>query len=285
MRELNARRRQEQLKDALNDDEPARVLEDLVKVSPALAAIFQSRHASPQPVRTRRRRKAIRRETVPNLFPHCPRTGSGPDQKLPNQPHVPAAIRDRRRKRVLQSEPGTIVFSPTGITRAWNLRNGMVGATYMLPPNARVGDHIQVEVRVTDSTQAEPFISRFKIAVAAAATDREPSPPGPQKPRGGNMLAMPEIIPVTRDGREVDGRRVSWGTDFNKLTALEIRPAGDEGKYDIFVNMDNIHLLDRGPHQRTSEQRTPAHRVLLQVWPHPGRPGHAADTPASGSER
>ena len=40
LRELNARRRQEQLKDALNDDEPARVLEDLVKVSPALAAIF-----------------------------------------------------------------------------------------------------------------------------------------------------------------------------------------------------------------------------------------------------
>ena len=125
----------------------------------------------------------------------------------------------------------------------------------MLPPNARVGDRIQVEVRVTDSTQAEPFISRFKIAVAPAATDREPSPPGPQKPRGGNMLAMPEIIPVTRDGREVDGKKsVPWGTDFNKLTALEIRPAGDEGKYDIFVNMDNIHLLDELHRERRSSE-------------------------------
>jgi len=39
---LNARRRQELLKDMLNDGEPAKVLEDLVRTSPALAAMFSS---------------------------------------------------------------------------------------------------------------------------------------------------------------------------------------------------------------------------------------------------
>jgi hypothetical protein len=162
--------------------------------------------------------------------------------------------------------PGSITFQPQGINRAWNLRNGMVGATFVVPPNARVGDLIPVEVQVTDGTQAEPFVCRFQIRVTQAAADPGPREPGPQPPRGESRLAMPKVVPVTRDGREIDGKpTVQWGNnnDFNEFTALEISPSGEEeGKYDIFVNMDNIHLVN----ELHRERRTSEHPLITYYF-------------------
>jgi hypothetical protein len=63
---------------------------------------------------------------------------------------------------------------------------------------------------------------------------------------------------VTRDGREIDGKpTVKWGNnnDFNEFTALEISPSGEEeGKYDIFVNMDNIHLVNELHRERRASE-------------------------------
>lgn len=269
LRELNARRRQEQLKDTLNDDEPAKVLEELVRTSPALAAIFSpgTRIHNPwlpeedEPTAPFVGKRfptffRIRHEPEGGLVKSCPNNRTC---RVQFETDVENGYFNR------PEDPGTIAFAPQGINRAWNLRNGVVGATFVVPPNARVGDIIPVEVRVADSTQAEPFVCRFQIRVCEAATD-EPRQPGTPRPRGGSRLAVPIPIPVTRDGREIDGKAtIQWGSNnnFNEFTALEIRPSGEvEGKYDIFINMDNIHLVN----ELHRERRTSEHPLITYYF-------------------
>ncbi len=260
LRELNARRRQEQLKDTLNDDEPAKVLEDLVRTSPALAAIFGpgTRIHNPWLPEEAERTLPFVGKRFPTFFRISHEPEGGLLKSCPTNRTCRVQFETDAENGYFNrpEDPGTISFSPYGINRAWNLRNGVVGATFVVPPNARVGDLIPVEVRVTDDTQAEPFLCRFQIKVCAAATD-EPRQAGTPRPRGGSRLAMPEVHPVTRDDREIDGKQSGrWGdgNDFNEFTALEIRPSGEEGKYDIFVNMDNVHLVNELHRERRSSE-------------------------------
>jgi hypothetical protein len=259
LRELNARRRQEQLKDTLNDDEPAKVLEDLVRTSPSLAAIFNPGNRIHSPwVPEEDTTTPFTGKRFPTFFRLSHEPEGGLVKTCPiNRPCRVQFETDAENGYLNRPEdPGTIAFSPQGINRAWNLRNGRVGATFMLPPNARIGDIVRVDVRVTDSTQMEPFVSGFRIRVANPASD-EPRPPAPPRPRGGTSLAMPDVIPVTRDGREIDGKasvKYGDGNEFNDFTALEIRPGDEEGKYDIFVNMDNIHLVNELHRERRNSE-------------------------------
>jgi hypothetical protein len=261
LRKLNARRRQETLKDTLNDDEPAKVLQDLVRAEPALAAIFSPGTRIHDPhVPEDDNTEPFFGKRFPTFF----RLSHEPEGGLVKSCPINRTCRIRFETDAENGyfgraeDPGSITFQPQGINRAWNLRNGVVGATFVMPPNARVGDVIPVEVRVTDDTQAEPFVCQLRIRVTEAAPDPGPREPGPQPPRGASRLAMPNVIPVTRDGRVIDGKRtVQWDNknNFNEFTALKISPSGeDEGKYDIFVNMDNIHLANAlHRERRTSE--------------------------------
>ncbi len=201
LRELNARRREEQLKDTLNDDEPAKVLEDLVRTCPALAAIFNPGTRLHTPWVPEDDMKPFVGKRFPTYFRLVHEPEGGLTKSCPINRNCRVLFETDAENNYFDrpEDPGTIVFMPQGINRAWNLRNGRVGAMYMLPPNCRVGDVITTEVRVTDATQMETFICRFGIRVSEPAND-EPRPPGPPRPRGGSRLAMPDIIPVTRDG-------------------------------------------------------------------------------------
>jgi hypothetical protein len=270
LRQLNARRRQDQLKDTLNDDEPAKVLEDLVKASPALAAIF----GPGTRIHTPWVPDDEEDPTTPFLgkrFPTYFRLDNEPENGLVKSCPINRTCRvqfdtDAENGYFTRAEdPGSISFTPQGIDRAWNLRNGKFGATFSVPPNARVGDLVPVEVTATDSTQDEPFVCRFKIRVGEPCND-EPRPPGEPRTRCGSRLAMPEVIPVTRDGREIDGKpSIRWGdgNTFDEFTALEIRPSGEaEGRYDILVNMDNIHLAN----ELRRERRTSEHPLITYYY-------------------
>jgi hypothetical protein len=266
LRELNARRRQEQLQDALNDDEPARVLEDLVRTSPGLAAIFSPGTRIHNPWLPDDDEKPFVGKRFPTYFRLAREPEGGLVKSCPiNRPCRVQFETDAENDYFGRAEdPGTIAFAPPGINRAWNLRNGQVGATFVLPPNARVGDVITVETSVTDCTRSEPFVCRFRVRVAEAASD-EPRPPSPPRPRGGSRLAMPEVIMVTRDGREIDGKatvRYGAGNNFNDFSALEIRPEEEEGKYDVFVNMDNIHLVN----ELHREKRNSEHPLITYYF-------------------
>jgi hypothetical protein len=271
LRELNARRRQEQLKDTLNDDEPAKVLEDLVRTSPGLAAILSPGTRIHDP-----RLPEEDESTAPFVgkrFPTFFRISHEPEGGLVKSCPINRTCRvqfETDAENGYFTRPdfsGTINFSPQGINRAWNLRNGVVGVTFMVPPNARVGDRIPVEVQVSDDTQAEPFLCRFQIDVCPAAND-EPRPPGPPRPRGASRLAVPNPVPVTRDGREIGGKpTLQWGiglaSNFHELTALEINPSGEEeGKYDILINMDNIYLVN----ELHRERRTSEHPLITYYF-------------------
>jgi hypothetical protein len=267
LRELNARRRHEQLKDTLNDDEPAKVLADLVRTSPSLAAIFNPGNRIHSPwIPEDDTTTPFTGKRFPTFFRLCHEPEGGLVKTCPiNRPCRVQFETDAENGYFNRAEdPGTITFLPQGINRSWSLRNGRVSATFVLPPNARIGDTVNVEARVTDSTQMEPFIRRFRIRVAPAASD-EPHLPSPPRPRGGTGLAMPDVIPVTRDGREIDGKpsvRYGNGNEFNQFTALEIRPSGQEGKYDILVNMDNIHLVN----ELHREKRTSEHPLITYYF-------------------
>jgi hypothetical protein len=260
LRELNARRRQEDLKDRLNDDEPAKVMEDLVRTSPAIAAIFNpgTRIHNPHLPDEDEPTAPFLGKRFPTFFRICHEPEGGLVKACPTNRTCRVQFETDAENGYFNrpEDPGTLVFSAQGINRAWNLRNGVVGATFVVPPNARVGDVIPVEVRTTDDTQTDPFICQFQIRVAEAAND-EPRPPGIPRPRGGSRLAIPNPIPVTRDGREIDGKlSKTWESrNFDDFTALEIVPAGEEGKYDIYINMDNIHLVNELHREKRSSER------------------------------
>jgi hypothetical protein len=271
LRELNARRRQEQLKDTLNDGEPAKVLEDLVRTSPALAAIFSPGTRIHNPWLPEEDESTV--PFVGKRFPTFFRISHEPESGLVKSCPINRTCRVQFETDVENdyfNRPeyrGVMTYSPQGINRAWNLRNGVVGATFAVPPNARLGDLIPVEVQVTDDTQTEPFVCRFQIRVCPAITE-EPPPPGPPRPRGGSRLAVPIPIPVTRDGREIDGNRtLQWriglASNFDEFTALEINPSGEEeGKYDILINMDNIYLVN----ELHRERRTSEHPLITYYF-------------------
>ncbi len=268
LRALNARRRQEQLKNTLNDEEPLKVLEGLVRSSPALAAIFNSGERIHNPWMPDDKQPD---PFVGVSFPTFFRITGEPDDGLRKNCPINRNCRvqfetDAENGYFNRAEsPGDITFTPVEINRSWNLHNGRMSATFMPPSNCRVGDEVEIVVNVIDESIIEPHTCRFKLLVTEPAEKQESGQKQPQQPRGGSKLVMPLPISVTRDGRAIDGiSSVKWidREGFDEFTALQIEPSGEDGQFDIYINMDNIHLHN----ELRRESRTSEHPLITYYF-------------------
>ncbi len=124
-----------------------------------------------------------------------------------------------------------------------NLRDGIATLNIELPDQAKEGDEYTYLITIVDTNNDNSFEEKFIITVIAnqdtggGKGDRTP-PDGQNKgersftPTG---IKLPNVIEITREGWD----RVS----FDKESALAVLDAPEEGVYDFYVNMENIHLL------------------------------------------
>ena len=128
-----------------------------------------------------------------------------------------------------------------------------------LSEDCEVGDVIQVRVEITDDDRTEPLRTDLAVVIKD-----KPSPPGKsngrKKKKQKPQLDLPRVIPVWK--HEWIEYNEEQGFGFDKYTAVDARPADDEGhddRYDIYVNMNNVCL----DHARRSAEANP---VLDARW-------------------
>lgn len=264
LKELNARRRQEQLKDVLTNEEPLKVLQNLVNSDPALAALLGTNangriHDSHVPEKNG---KSFEGRRFPSYFRIRKEPSNGLVKSCPVNSYCRVDFETDAENNYFEraESPGILEISPQGICSSNMLFNGRMSARFVPPPNAQVGDELPVTVTVADDERTYPFVSSFTIRIVAAS-DKETRKPGNSQPRGGRRATIPTPIMVTRDGREIDSETtLSWEQkDFNEFSGATVEE-GDDG-LDVYINMDNIHLLNQ-----LKREARPANHPLVMYW-------------------
>jgi len=253
LREMNQRRREQQVKQSTTDDEPARIMQQLVHADPTLSQLLIPGSKIKKPFGPEKPVSPYVGKRFPTYF------------RIANEPKggfvkdCPANLKcrvefetDAENDYFSRGEsPGEFTCSPD-CGAPGNLWNGNVAAAFHVPRSANIGEAVSVRVQVTDETRVSPFVCDFMIRVQAPL-QRPPSPSGPpRQPKGGGELGMPQISEVFRNG---------WAArNFDDYSGLEIVP-NENSSFDVFVNMDNIFLL--GELKRESD---PGNQQLIRYW-------------------
>lgn len=262
LRELNARRRQEQLKDVLTDEEPLKVLQNLVNSDPALAALLGTDGRIHDPHVPEENGKVFEGRRFPTYFRLRKEPSGGLFKDCPINSYCRIEFETDAENNYFEraESPGMLEIAPEGICSSNALFNGRMYARFVPPPNAQVGDEISVTVTVTDNSRPYPFVCSFTIRIVAVK-DKETKEPGNSRPRGGRRAAMPYPIMVTRDGREIDGKPTrSWDErDFDEFSGAAVEEG--DSHLDVYINMDNTHLLNQ-----LKREARPADHPLMMYW-------------------
>ncbi|HHT9134923.1 MAG TPA: hypothetical protein ACFYD2_08465 [Candidatus Avalokitesvara rifleensis] len=252
LRDLNARRRQSRLSEALSENETTVVIQDLVKSDPTLAALFGHGQRikipdsgpipEPEPYVGRQFPTyfCIAKEPKSGLVKRCPRNHTCRVEFETD------ATNDYFTR---STDSGHLKSLGLPILKSIHLWNGKATLRYALPVTCNIGDSLRVEVSIMDVSRVDPLKSSFLIEVELEVP---PGPSGPPSPPHGTMLTgLPNIVEVKRD---------EWARhNFNEQSALELK-CGEDDTLDMFINMDNIHLRNEIARRRNVEPD------LLQYW-------------------
>ena len=268
LRKLQYKRRQEQRDAKIEDSKPLKtVLTSMIKKSPTLSQLFLTGSRISNPYKT----IEVLDEDEPykgNKYPsYFKFKNQDVGRTLYRTCHINMRCRimfetdvvndyfvreiDNGEFNLYQiTEKGNIPYNDFTL----NMQNGIATLNQQQPSTCSVGDNLQFEAHVTDRTQIQPFVNKFKLGVVKAA-DRMPGkkskrkkPPGKEKgedretPSGLDLPAWTEVYEKPAEGQK------SWedmDPAFNKYSALRVKTVvGDEEHktYDFFINMDNIYL-------------------------------------------
>ena len=252
LKALREQRRREAIEGKLSDSKPLKeVLNNIIKKSPSLAALFITGKDLSNPFKPKRAGPK-KDEFIGKYHPEFFRLF-----KKYRKPRLNERPINRRQFRVQfetdavddyfdrEIDPGIFELccdDSEARDYSLNLRDGVATLNIGMPHNAKVGDRLTYFARVSDEFRFEPFVNEFEIAVTEVDTSGSRSG-GNRKPPAGDddgdrekpdSMAMPEIIEVFEsEWDEYDG--------FNRDTALVVRGTEDN-VYDFFINMDNLHL-------------------------------------------
>ncbi|MFC1994336.1 hypothetical protein ACFLVI_03630 [Chloroflexota bacterium] len=250
LKELREHRRQEEIKNKLEESKPlSDVIEKVIKNSPALAKLLSAGGKLPNPFKledtgigqTYQGKKyptyfRIRKGTSKELVKNCPMNWRFRVQFETD------AQNDYFNRDI---DPGEFKLLANGIEvtdYVLSLWNGTANLTVPLTKGAKPNYIITFDAIVKDATRWEPFQDTFKVVVSPQMEHKKGGgivdnlPPGIQG-KGKQLpsfLALPKIVDVKRD--EWDGH------NFDEFDALDVISIG-EGNYDFYVNIDNTCLL------------------------------------------
>ena len=262
LREFNNRRREEKIKEKVQDDENlANTLKDVLSSSPSLAAIFLTGEKLKSGFNVKQ--TSTTDEFVGRLFPTYFRfRNRAQGEELNRTAEEGRTVRIGFETDVEDNyfgrpkEPGyyTAEYLADDVWtelpgHSMQLVKGHATLSVDLPESAKAGDILKIRVIVSDDQHVDSYenIANMKVV---PFKEREPNPnpnpkPNPPSSKKGDEETGPAGIqlPIARWVEKEE-----WGGHgFDERSALRIIPAGDDGKkrsYDFFINRANVHLLN-----------------------------------------
>jgi len=250
LRDLNARRRQARLASS-SKEEAAKVIQDLVRSDPSLAALFGRGQRIKVPVGPLPEPVPYVGRQFPTYFRIVKEPSGGLIKKCPRNRSCRVEFETDAANDYFSraADPGHLESHGLPILSSVHLWNGRAALRYALPPTCNVGDRLKVELSVTDVSRVYPFESKFIVEVEPEAV---PAPSGAMPPPPGATL--------TGDLHIVEVRRDEWPRyNFDERSALELK-YGDDDTLDIYINMDNINLRNEIARRRSLDPE------LLRYW-------------------
>ena len=256
LKSLCHKRRSEAIARRLADTRPmTEVLEDLLKKSPTLQALFTQGHDIRNPFRPKLVGEQLEFEgkTHPTYFKLMKGHEEGVchlNQRFRVQFETDVDndyfIRDRH--------PGKFEFVLDRVDAEYvsNLHNGILTLTVSLPEGTEEGKTFQGLVCVSDDILIEPFCAEFSRTVMPPISQNNGGKGGRRKPAGqgeGNRqipdgLSFPSVTEVSEEGWQEKG--------FDKNSALMV-VTSPENTYDFFINVDNVWLKTEQKQKSDSE--------------------------------
>lgn len=269
LRALKNRRREEALRERLDDDKPlTQLLQSLIKSNPMLSKLLLPGMQLSQPFpppggggapksadkfvgkryptffrfRNKHDGEALERFAKFGSFARIAFETDAEDSYFVREDDP--GVWNVRRRDADGSYVDAIDWSWTGP------KSGVAHMSIDLPAEAAVGEEVSFLIEVTDPSRIDAFELEVTLKVQAegssGSTGGSGAPnPKPNEGRGdasntGSMLALPEVTPVHRDEYQ------HHSPPFTEETALRIKDAGSEPgdptRYDFFINVDNKYL-------------------------------------------
>ncbi|MCG8554029.1 MAG: hypothetical protein MJD61_01890 [Proteobacteria bacterium] len=268
LRELKARRREEELKEKLAEEKPLElVLGALLKKSPSLSSILLKGARLSNPFDTRKSGEEEKRKFKGKRFPTYFRFRGKPDSHV-LQRECAINLRQRiefetdvednyfgRKREGGQFQLYTVVDGLRKDVSDFTgpvLDRGSGSIRVALPPNAEVADRLEYVAVIDDCSRVDPIENHFSILVKrpsegrkrdSSKRDKSKNPKGDgDDSKSESGFSLPPVVRVYEE---------EWGKHepaFDRFAALRIVNAGDseenggKPKFDFYVNCDNMYL-------------------------------------------
>ncbi len=239
LRELQNRRRQEDIDERLSEDKPlADALSGILKSNPTLAKLFLdgANISAPFPRKgTRTDAAPFKGKTYPTYFRF---KGKDDGEELNRDARVGSRVRVQfetdAENEYFTRDIDAGEYSAYRLDREapellagcsiTSLHDGVATLVAALPDDAVVGSELVLEIEVSDQTQIDPFNNRLIMNVKSPG---DPTDPHPKRPKSNGGFAMPKITKV----HENEWNNYGFHT-FTETDALVVVQAGD-GIYDF----------------------------------------------------
>lgn len=246
--ELNKRRYEEKVKDAVNDEEGIKALEELLQTDKDLAELFGTAFAGSVAA-------TIAKDGIGGNMDETPSTFKGEQfptyfKRKDGSTSVEVDIPQGQLRRVSfvtdvqndyfarKKNLGTASFTGDIIPTA-RLFNGRYTLTFAPSKRLSIGTRLTSHVYITDKQGSGPFTLTVSVTIVAPIADREKSPPRPvPPPKAGVGPSRPDI------------QEVHKGEDAPPLT---IEPVPDSERLKMLLNVDS-KLLDQAKAMRPKEE-------------------------------
>lgn len=253
LKALREQRRREDIEDKLSDSKPLKdVLNNIIKNSPSLAALFITGKDLSNPFKPKRvgpKKDEFIGKQHPEFFRlfkkyRKPRLNERPINRRRFRVQFETDVVDDYFDREIN--PGIFELHCNGSEArdyALSLLDGVATLNIGMPGNAKAGDRLTYFARLSDELLFKPIDNEFEIAVTEPDTS-SPRGGGRRLPPAGDddgdrekpdSMAIPDIIEVRRD---------EWKRyDFHKYSALAVKGSGaEDDAYVFFINLDNVYL-------------------------------------------
>lgn len=287
LRNLRAKRRQEEIEAILDDQRPlGDILENLIKDSPTLAALFLKGTRLSNPFDnsegTEDSSSSFTGKRFPSFFKFEDRDYG---EVLTRNCHI-----NKRARITFETDVENNYFSRTPhqgkftlqllnvgesieVDHTLNLRFGIASLNIRLPISTKVGDRLAFEARVTDDTGSGPFVNKFDLIILGEG-ETKPGGPGPRRnpPKGDkgkrkspSGFNLPNIIKVAKEADNAHRGWANMSPPFDEYSAVRIVHADristedassemPKDVYDFYINVDNIFLRHEQKNRKTDPE-------------------------------
>lgn len=206
--ELNQRRYEEKIADAISDEDGINALEDLLSNDPSLADLFGSLRAGKVAAQTALSGVGAKITAEPRPFlgkelPTFFRRADGSTQVEIECPRGEEArvsfLTDVMNNYFIRRKyRGRCTFSGGGPEPSFRLFNGRLTFTFFTEKNAVEGAEFVTNVEITDTANSGPFNLKIFGKVVAPKEPKEPKPRPKPEPKADAAPSRPDIVEVDR---------------------------------------------------------------------------------------